>query len=275
MVPPARPQEPLPPPRSDAAVSEVVGYLFIFGIVMATISIIYVNAFPALQKSQDQNYLANVDQSFRVLSFNINRILTGGAPAQSMELKLKGSTVGILQKSTLNVSWMNRTSGGNETTGAETLATVEHRFLDRKIAYEGGGVWSRSAEGGVALLEPPPFVLGNTTVIPYATLSSGNTSRSGDGLVHMELKVECRVLGQCAPSVLGYLNASRVTLNITSEYCPGWKSYFERTWGFQSSHFDDGSCTGDDRIVANVTRWLGGVNTTLYLIDVTMQGVLE
>lgn len=259
--------------RGNEAVSEVVGYLFIFGIVMASISLIYVQALPALTGSQDRNYLANVDQSFRVIAFNVNRVLTGGAPSQSVEIKLKDSGISILQKSTLNVSWNGQTI--NETTGAESLATVEHEFRSRKIAYEGGGVWSKSADGGVAVLLDPPFVLGNTTVVPYATLTSGNISRSGTGLTRIELQVPCRVIGNCAPSVTQVINATDVTLNVTSEYCTGWRNFFERTWRFTTSHFDDSDCDADNSIVANVTAWLGGANTTLHLVEASMTGSLE
>jgi hypothetical protein len=257
----------------DDAVSEVVGYLIIFAIVMLSISLIYVNALPALQRSEEQNYLANVDQSFKVLASNINRILTGGAPAQSMEVRLRDSTVALLQKSTLNVSWTNN-SGGNDSTGVETLATVEHAFQDRKIAYEGGGVWTKSPDGGVAVLISPPLIVGNTTVVPYATLTTGNTSLSGRGLIHVELQVPCRVLGQCAPSTVEYVNASRVTLNVTSEYCTGWKNFFERSLGFAAAHFDDADCA-DNRIIANVSEKLEKTNTTLYLTEVAMQGSLR
>ncbi|MEM3085868.1 MAG: hypothetical protein QXO51_07470 [Halobacteria archaeon] len=260
--------------RDDRAVSEVVGYLIIFAIVMLAMSVIYVNSLSAMLRTEEQSYLANVDQSFKVMSFNINRILAGSAPAQSMEVRLRDSTISLLQKSTLNVSWMNRTSGGNDTTGVETLATVEHYFRDRKIAYEGGGVWTKSPDGGVAMLSAPPFIVDNTTVIPYATLSTANTSRSGRSLVHVELEVPCRVLGQCAPPVETKINATRVTLNVTSEYCDGWKTFFERTLEFAAAHFDDADCA-DNRVIANVTRRLSGANTTLHLADVAMQGSIQ
>lgn len=260
--------------RSDEAVSEIVGYLFIFGIVMSAISIVYVNAFPVLQRSQDQSYLANVDQSFRVLSFNINRIMTSGPPSQSIEVKLKDSTISVLGKSNLNVAWRND-SLQNDTTGAMTLLTVEHLFSDRKIAYEGGGVWVKTSDGGVATLAVPNWILGNATDIFYSTLSTSNASRSGTGLTDIELVNSCRVLGQCAPTTVQYINASRVTLNVTSEYCLGWEHYFERTWGFQAAHFDGSVCGSNNRLVANVSAWLGGVNATLYLTQVSVEGYLR
>lgn len=260
--------------HGDEAVSEVVGYLFIFGIVMAAISLIYVNALPALQRSQDQNYLANVDQSFRVLSFNANRIIAGNAPSQSVELKLKDSSLGIMKKTILNVSWAN-ISEENQTSGDELLITAEHEFRGRKVAYEGGGIWVKSEDGSVGILSDPPWILSNTTTISYSTLATGNISRSGTGLTRMELLSSCRVLGQCAPTTLFYLNVSRLTLNITSEYCLGWQHYFERTWGFNNpAHFDGSVCGGNNRLIANVSAWLGGVNTTLYLTDVPLEGYL-
>ena len=53
--------------HNEEAVSEVIGFIFIFGIVILSMSTIYVLGFPALQKSMDDTVFESTEQNFIVL----------------------------------------------------------------------------------------------------------------------------------------------------------------------------------------------------------------
>lgn len=259
--------------RDDSGVSEVVGMIFILGIVITAISIVYAGGYPALFRARDQNYQANVDEAFRVLAFNINRVVSGEAPSQSIEIRMFDSSVSFLRKSTLNISFWepNATSGQNEPTFTLlSLMTVESERQGAKVAYEGGGIWNLYPGGGSAMLLEPPFVVDvnrSSVVIPVAAPLSSNGSVSGRGIARVEVERYCPSTGACIPS-LRVATVYNLTLRIQSEYCPGWRNFLNTSLALP---MDDSDC-GDGAVRANISARLGPGPATLYLSTVNMVG---
>ncbi len=260
-------------PPSDEAVSEVVGYLLILTLVMLAIGVVYAVGFPALSSVQDGSYLSNVEQSMRILALNAHRIATGSAPSQAVEVKLKDSTLSVLRTGTLNITFTNA-SGGKVTDFSNLdLLTVEADFRDRKIAFEGGAVWRKEPGGTAMLREPPspPFTFGNVTVLPLLLISGANHSRSGSGVVQVILDDAGRSQGSAAPDVNSFRNVSNLVLNVTSEFCQGWKSYLNTSLAIPI--VENKGCSSNS-LVVNASAKIPG-NTTLFIIKAEVTGDIE
>ena len=94
---------------SEDAVSEVIDFVTILGILVLSIGLIGVAGYPILKNAQEGNQIENTKQSFIVLAENMNKVVLGQAPSQSVELKMYGGTLSVTGSSTINITanWTN------------------------------------------------------------------------------------------------------------------------------------------------------------------------
>ncbi|MCK5109574.1 MAG: hypothetical protein KAR25_07775, partial [Methanosarcinales archaeon] len=60
--------------RSDSAVSEVLGYTLVFGIVILSIGLIYTAGIPALQSTKDATQFKSVEQGFMIMNTDLLKV---------------------------------------------------------------------------------------------------------------------------------------------------------------------------------------------------------
>lgn len=208
---------------SEDAVSEVVDFVTIIGILVISIGIIGVAGYPIVKNAQEKNYIENTRQSFIVLAENMNKVVVGQAPSQSVELKLYGGSLSVTGNSTINIT----ANSTNVTTGLierivlvdQQMRNIESTIGETTIAYEGTGVWAKYPNGNTIVVNKPLITnQGNVLVIP-AVKMSGTSSTGGSGMSHVSVKG--------VPTVTYYGNVSNITVIITGDYVPGWKDYFK------------------------------------------------
>ncbi|MBI4361961.1 MAG: hypothetical protein HY558_02190 [Euryarchaeota archaeon] len=266
--------------KDEEGVSETVGFIIVLAIIMLAISIVYGAAIPMVISAEETQYLKNVENAMVTLAYNANRIALGSAPSQSVEVKTRGAaSLSFTGRSTFNVSWYNDSRGRNYLN--TTLLTIEHQLDNKKLAYEGGGVWGDWAGKSVVISRPRPrFSFGNVTTLPVVAKSGANSSVGGTQVAHVDLENTCRSSGQCVTTMSEAVNATDITLGITSTYCNGWKKYFTDELGFNNlsgtpTHFEDWDCS-DNQMVANVSKFLGWPrNVTLYILYPAVEGKVQ
>lgn len=222
---------------SEDAVSEVVDFVTILGILTISIGLIGVAGYPVLKNAQEAQQIENTRQSFVVLAENINKIVLGQAPSQNVELKMYGGTLSVTGNSTINITATNST-GKNETLVYTTdMRSIESTVGNTVIAYEGTGVWAKYPNGKTLLVSKPLITnQSNVLVIPVVTII-GTSSTGGSGI--------SRVIADGTPSVTYYRNVSTITVTVNSSYWDGWGNYFQdvMSWGFCTSGESSGTCT--------------------------------
>lgn len=211
---------------SEDAVSEVLDFVTILGILVLSIGIIGVAGYPILKSAQEAQQIENTRQGFIVLADNINKIVLGQTPSQSVELKMYGGTLSVTGNSTINITAINST-GGNETLVYTTeMRSIESTVGDTVIAYEGTGVWAKYPNGKTLPVSKPLITnQSNVLVIPIVTVM-GTSSTGGSGIV--------RVVAYGTPGVTSYRNVNNITVKITGDYTEGWKDSLEKimSWSF-------------------------------------------
>ena len=68
------------------AVSEVIGYVIIFGIVMLSIGMIYAVGLPVLQSSTDATQFKSIEQGFLILQTDLFKVALDPAPVRTTKL---------------------------------------------------------------------------------------------------------------------------------------------------------------------------------------------
>lgn len=227
--------------RSEDAVSEVVDFSIILGIMLLAVAVIGVAGFPLVVHMQESGHAENVRQSFIVLTANINKIVFGAAPSQSVELKLYGGLVSVTGDSTLNVTvqaWNASSSSIESSTFVRPMRMIQNEFEDRFISYENTGAWAQYPIGDALMVSRPKFVLHDDVLTIPAVMISGSTGISGVGLVRV-------TSDGGAASVYSYYNVSQVDITIKSKYYKAWDRYLKDTddLGMQLMSVDDTNTT--------------------------------
>jgi hypothetical protein len=216
---------------SEDAVSEVVDFVTILGILTLSIGLIGVAGYPIVKNAQEANHIENTRQSFIVLAENINKVVLGQAPSQSVELKMYGGSLSATGSSTINI-----TANSTNSTGTSRIVLVDRQMRsiestvgDTYVAYEGTGVWAKYPNGNTILVSKPLITnQSNVLVIPIVTIG-GISSTGGSGM--------SRVTVKGVPSVTFYKNVSDIIVTITGDYNMGWEDYFKNimSWSILTS----------------------------------------
>jgi len=251
---------------NNSAVSEVVGYILIFGIVMGAISFIYLVGFPALQNSQDVTQFRGVEQGFLVLQSDIAKVAYDQASVRTTKIGLgSGSLVVNPNKCNLSIT-INGDLKFNDTIGLIEFTSTRND----KIAWIDGGVFKKYSSGGGSIMVFRPRIfkvtnsINNNTI--FLTLIRINNSLSassigGSGIASITTSTNLNPsLVFNTPEV--YYNGN-MTIKITNEYARAWKNYLD-------DEFDEvGILTNNDETVTYNNIQFDELMIVEYVIDVT------
>ena len=209
--------------KSESAVSEVIGFILVFSIVMLAISAIYAVGYPTIQSSKENAQFQNMEQSFMVLQSNINTVAFGQAPVRTLKTSLGGGSLTVYPSDgSITVS-----PGGWDV----PIGAIEYEKNGRSIAYEGGGVWEKYPAGSaIKVSEPRIFVhgdIGNRTVsVSIINISGELSSVGGEGAASVTVRSKTSTYPLSITDPPG-----DVTITVTSDYADAWERYFNETLG--------------------------------------------
>lgn len=220
--------------RAEEGLTEVLDFTITLGIMVLALAVIGLAGYPLVTHMKDMGQLENIEQSFSVLQPNMNKVVYGKAPSQSVELKMYGGMLAITGTSSIsvNMSVWNESAGMNDEIEIQRqLRMIENDFKDTSICYENTGVWAKYPQGKAIAISKPDLAFDDKTlVIPMVTIS-GSSSISGSGLV--------RVISDGGQlSINRMQNVSSVSIVIVSDYYEGWEKYLDDDLGMQITNID-------------------------------------
>jgi len=242
---------------SKNATAEVIDFVTMMGIIIFSIGMIGVAGFPLLEKAQDARHIDNTKQSFQIMGSNINKIVQGQTPSQSVELKMYGETISMIQNSSkesfMNITLRNSTGSTvfNET---YDMGVIEAEFDSATIAYENTGTWAKYDSGGTVIISRPISVLKGDNIYIPVTVVIGSSSNGGEGLIRITAK-------GITEGMYHYSNITYIKIILNSTYSEGWKKEFESNrWNTSGS----------------VTAWKNFTSpVNVYIIRRTLNVVIE
>ena len=246
------------------AVSESIGYLIIFGLVITGIGLITLYGYPLLMQQQSSANMRNMEQTMIVLQNDIKSLTYKLANYKETALRVSGGSLSLygpsytLQKFKIKV---------NEGFGDQDLFLPpflgELRYLSTSdntvIALENGAVIEKPLNAkGSFMLADPRWYLDNssgrrTLVINFMNLSTMASptqllSQTGVGNVRMRLdrtnmttrSVDWGPLGSGAVITITYYPFNNETI-MPDGYGLAWKTYLTNPNNFEG----DMVCTGN------------------------------
>lgn len=208
----------------DRGVSEVIGFVLVFSLILGTISMVYVGGFSALSDTRDGERVTNAERAMDVLADNFQQLGRGEAPRRGTEIKLADAQLTLDERYSVevNVSGTPYTSRGRPIT--------YHSGTGTRISYEHGAIIRVDDDGGAVMLREPDFLISDErTVVRHIQLRGGLLSQGGSQTVLVRGDQNFRELRY--PLSGGDADVTAETVNITIQTAPersgAWRRYME------------------------------------------------
>jgi len=223
----------------DRAVSDLVGFILSFSLILLSVSVVYTGGFAAINDQQEAEQIRNTERAISVLAENFDDIERGAAPTRAGELQLSGGTLSVNRSGrfTVLVGVDNGTAPETVRTGA---LSYTHRGTD--ISYENGAVLRTDEEYGFMSREPTITCQDDKAVVSLVEIyPRGNlTSVSTDGSVLVTVEKQGTALYYPSRENKTVVNradeAHSVTIRIDeSRHQDAWERWFDERAGWNQT----------------------------------------
>jgi hypothetical protein len=232
----------------DRAVSEAIGFVIVFSIIIVSVGVIYVSGFNTVSQWRVGEQLKNAERTFEALDRNFDDIQQRGAPSRSGEVNLNGGTLSVTNESTITVN----VTGSANFNRTIPLGALSYEYDRRHIDYENGAVFRRSPDGGVMLTQPQVSCRDDTAVISVVTLNS--TEREITGTHVVTVSAEKRSSRVLLPKDRPAKSVDSVNVTVDSPNQAAWDEHLASSSGWSDPE-GDGSyeCSGVDTVFVRQT----------------------
>ncbi|MFZ1128018.1 DUF7289 family protein [Methanoregula sp.] len=226
----------------DGGVSEVLGFLLIFTIIIAGIGLVTLYGYPMLLQQQSSANEKIMEKNMIVLQNDLKSLSYNMVPYSETSLNVGGGTLTVY-----NMSYSLQTSSNftiSDTSGIinppVTFQPGDMRYestgAQTEISLENGAVVMRMlAENGSTMLAEPRWFYDAPTSTAVIYLIGFNTTdviaRSGVGTVAMELDQTNYTVYSIPP---GDTVTVQYTPNPSVDYSVAWGNYFTNTVGLNA-----------------------------------------
>ena len=209
--------------RRSRGVSEVVGYLLVFSIVVTIVSVIYASGMPMVERTKENSALQSMETVFITLQSNIKKVALAQSPVRTMKLNLiKGSI-----SANKNAGNITITVDGNNT--PIQFGNIEYTLGARKMIYELGAVIESTPGGSIIVSDPPIFFTNSSgkAHVFISVINASGTFSAGGGIAEMSMRQDnpdndTRVIYN------GTVDYDYVNISINSSYAYAWINYLQR-----------------------------------------------
>jgi hypothetical protein len=205
----------------DRGVTEVLGFILVFSLVLGTVALVYVGGFAELKETRVHEQDTNAERAFDVLADNLEEIGRDKAPSRATEVKLSESELRIGDTTNRRIE----VTANGSTAAAQPRPIVYESSGGTQIVYEYGAVL-RQDSGGTVMVRQPDYVFdAERTVVRYLEPRGGEQSTAGSKTVLVRAeRSHSRLLAS-------ETNASGVDVafNVTTEEgrADAWERYLE------------------------------------------------
>lgn len=260
--------------KDEWAVSETVGFIIIFGIVMAGIGLVTLYGYPALMSQQSEANIRNMEKNLIVLQSDVNTLAYKSVPYKETTMQVSGGVLSVEEPDPTDP-----TSPffiiSNATSPLLAVAYFpqgkfspgELHFLSDSdyiyVGLENGAVVKSQAGGSVMLSEPRWFIdtvtAGTTTMVITLIQVVPSTTLAKSGISTVQLSIEPLPIGPGGANVIDQTpdgNEVQISITIADKFYNAWKNYFENTLQMTyipSSDPPTWKKTGVDRVI--VKAW--------------------
>jgi len=206
----------------DRSVSEILGYIIVFGLVVTSVAFVLTFGISSLQDYRDVERVSNAERAFDVVADNMAAIYERNAPSRATEIDLGTSSIFYANQTEITIEVV-RPSG--TTTYSRELRPVEHRLSSgESVVYEAGAV-IRDGRGdsGFMLRESPMLFTEDRVHVPIVQTTADSQRSVGSTTVLLRgTEGEREVLDS------DYGSVTAVNIDIDSERSEQWANHLNQ-----------------------------------------------
>jgi hypothetical protein len=241
---------------SERGVSDLVGFILSFSIILLSVSVVYTGGFAAITDQQETEQIHNTERAMVVLAENFHDIERGNAPTRAGELRLSGGTLSLDRAARFTVA-----VGLNNGTVPETVRTGSLSYTkDRTdISYENGAVLRTDDEYGFMSRAPTMTCRADTAITSLVEINpQGNlTSTSVDGTVLVTVAKQDSEIYYPRRENGTVVNEADAATNVTirveeSRHNEAWETWFDERDGWNQTA--DGYTCEADTVLVRTTK---------------------
>jgi len=230
-------------PNDERGASEVLGYVFVFTLVVGSIGVVTVGGSSTLADVSTAEQVQNSQQAFDILHDNMAELYTENAPSRATEISLGDSELFYGENVTVNVTVVD--SGGNSNSVVYEVRPVVKRLgNDREIVYEAGGTFRTTRQSGVVVRDPPFTFRSNSVHITIPALRADAVRSLSGSSVLVRGRVTDRTLEARETG-----GVDKVVVNVTSPRYEEWETFLNDQPNIDACSVDDPAnrveCTSD------------------------------
>jgi len=219
---------------NSKGVSEVVGYIFVFGIVLSTLAYAYIHVSNLIKDTSESYRVEGLRESFKRVQNVFFLSAYGGAPVQTLQIELQGGNFYVDDDPAIKVT----VTTISEPVINGKVGSIVFKYGDYKVVVENGAVFEDYYGYHRTVVDPRIFIQqveieqvsgakGNVTMAVFYIVN-GNLSISGYGPV--ELIFSSRVRDSYFFDTSGTIN-----ITVTSEFSERWWEYFRNRLGIATT----------------------------------------
>ena len=233
-------------PTDTRAVSEVVGYILVFSLVLGTITLVYAAGLSGLNDTRDAERIANAERAFDVLANNFQQMGRGEAPNRATEIKLAEAQLSTSTKREVNIS-----ADGVDPAVANSSTIRYNPGTDTSIVYENGAV-IRVDDGNPIMLSEPDFLFDDGNVVVRYIEPQGSNQSIGGTSTAVLVRAE-RLSGEVL--VNDGSNPSDIVIKMQThpDRAQVWQDYYNRSIDSVTGNSGSGDCTTNSSVGGSET----------------------
>lgn len=204
--------------RNNRAVSEIIGFVLVFSLILGTITIVYVGGLSGLDDARNAERVNNAERAFDVMANNFQQMGRGDAPNRATEIKLADAQLTTTPNRAVNV---NRT-GLDSAVGGSPVTIGYDAPGDTRLVYEHGAVIREDGESAIMRKEPDWLFVDGTIVFRLIDLRGANQGVGGSSatvLVRAETRSRQVLVNR------GSTDDVNITVQTHPDRVSVWKDY--------------------------------------------------
>jgi hypothetical protein len=234
------------------AVSNPVGVILILGMTILSVGALVAVGGAVIDDTRADAERSQMENSMSAFSSKASLVGLGESGHQRFSLGRVSQGRVDVREDAGRVHVKIQRNGTNETVKQTSIGAVVYENDGREIAYQGGGVWARQGDFS-RMLSPPEFhYRAETLTFPIINVT-GDGAASGDvrGTVSSDEEPQQWYPDDSEDDFNNPLTNGTVYVEIESEYCRGWQSFFDsRTQGGIEESCESGN---DGTVVVDLT----------------------
>jgi len=214
-------------------------------LVIGATTIIVVIGASAIDSTQNQLRAESAETALTQLDSQTSLVALGSASVQEVNLPSQGSGGYSVDSDAgwMNISYQN--SGSTVIIVNTTLGEVTYTDdSTTRIAYQGGGVWRTTGNGGSVMVSPPELhYRGSTLTLPIVSVNNDASIDDKAVITHNNTTKHFPNAVRTNP-----VEANSVTVEIHSQYHDAWNDYLQKRTEGAVEHYPT-----EQRVVMTLT----------------------